>query len=173
MKQKLYLVRHAIAEDRDIFKASGLTDELRPLTAKGKFKMRKLASWLQDQIEGQLDFAIESPLLRSKQTLDILLEVVTPHCRLELSLLDPSSPVELLMEKLLSLKGQNILCVGHEPQLSNLIALLLGFDAKLQNPFKFKKGGMACLSFSTIEGKFKIHLEWLVAPKIILSHQKK
>lgn len=169
MVQNLYLVRHGIAEDREIFKTTGLSDHLRPLTPLGQKKMMKISKWLSVMIPESLDFVIESPLLRSKQTLDILLEDLTAKCRLEFSLLDPSQAPELLVEKILTMKGSQILCVGHEPHLSELLALFLGFDPNLQSPFKFKKGGVACLSFKSYEDSLKVTLEWLVAPKAILS----
>lgn len=169
MVQNLYLVRHAIAEDREVFKATGLPDHLRPLTPLGQKKMVKISKWLSAMIPEPLDFVIESPLLRSKQTLDILMEDLTAKCRLEFSLLDPSNAPELLVEKILTMNGSQILCVGHEPHLSDLLALFLGFDSNFQSPFKFKKGGVACLSFKAFDDSLKVTLEWLVAPKTILS----
>ena len=168
MVQNLYLVRHAIAERREVFKSSGLPDHLRPLTPAGQKKMVRISKWLSAMISEPLDFVIESPLLRSKQTLDILMEDLTVKCRLEFSLLDPSEDPSLLIEKILTMKGSQILCVGHEPHLSELLALFLGFDPKFQSPFKFKKGGVACLSFKAIDDTLKVSLEWLVAPKAIL-----
>ena len=40
---ELYLVRHAIAEDREDFAKKNQDDSLRPLTVKGRKRMQKVA----------------------------------------------------------------------------------------------------------------------------------
>lgn len=168
MIHTLYIVRHAIAEDKEVFKSTGLSDDLRPLTSAGIKKMEQISKWLSFKIDDSLDFVIESPLLRSKQTLDILMQDLHAECRLELEQLDPRQPPELFVEKVLSMKGSKILCVGHEPHLSEILALFLGFNPEYQSPFKFKKGGVACLKFKPIDDTLKVTLDWLVTPKTIL-----
>ena len=65
----LYIVRHAIAE------AAGNSDyeddSQRPLTQKGRKKMRKIARGLKE-LEKQLDLILTSPYLRATQTTEVL-----------------------------------------------------------------------------------------------------
>ena len=64
---KVLLVRHAIAVDRD---TPGISDHLRPLTEEGAARFRKTARSLADLLTP--DLLLTSPLLRAKQTAEIL-----------------------------------------------------------------------------------------------------
>ncbi|MCJ8277182.1 MAG: histidine phosphatase family protein [Bdellovibrionales bacterium] len=70
---KLYIIRHAHAEERHIFAQSGKPDELRPLTETGIKRMRKfLQSFTKN--EEDINLFLQSPLIRAQQTVDILKE---------------------------------------------------------------------------------------------------
>jgi pimeloyl-ACP methyl ester carboxylesterase len=47
---QLLVIRHAIAEDRDAFAASGRDDSERPLTESGRDKMRRVARGLRELV---------------------------------------------------------------------------------------------------------------------------
>jgi broad specificity phosphatase PhoE len=82
---KLYLVRHAIAEDS----AGYEDDSLRPLTEKGRERMKRIAAALME-IGVQPDLIVSSPYLRASQTASILAKALKyrDFINRELSLLE-------------------------------------------------------------------------------------
>jgi phosphohistidine phosphatase len=163
---KLFLIRHAIAEDREDFKKSGLPDDRRPLTEVGRKKMHKVASKL-FLLEPDIQVFYQSPLVRSQQTVDVLKKHFSKASTDTLSSLSPGSPMEALLKDLQShLQGESAL-IGHESHISQFLTYLL--TGKTQpNPFLFKKGGIACLEYKKIQaGQFK--LKWFVTPKLFLA----
>ena len=65
---ELYLVRHAIAAERG---PEWPDDTKRPLTHKGIARMRQLVEGLED-LGVELDLILTSPLLRARQTADLV-----------------------------------------------------------------------------------------------------
>jgi phosphohistidine phosphatase len=123
---RLYFLRHGQAEARDEWTAP---DEERPLTADGITEMRA-AAWGLRRLDFRLDLLLSSPLVRAQHTADIVghalkVSVVTepalsPGCTLEkladvLARFGPASS---------GLKWGAVL-VGHEPDLSTMIAALI------------------------------------------------
>jgi phosphohistidine phosphatase len=167
---KLFLIRHAIAEDREDFKKTGLPDSQRPLTKEGQRKMYKIAEKL-FLLEPQIEEFYQSPLLRSQQTVQALQKFYTRASIQTLNSLDPETPVENLMNDLqrLSLDKDRAL-VGHEDHISQFFAYLITgqFNTQSKNrAFAFKKGGIACLEYKKARaGQFQ--LKWFVTPKIFL-----
>ncbi len=167
--KEVYIVRHAIAEDRIEFAKSGLLDSERPITEQGRHKMIKISEWLKHQIESDIDLIAYSPLVRSKQTCDILKKTINCKSVDLWDELEPSTQVLKLKNKIfneLELKN-NIMLVGHEPQLTSLVQSLLSKAETTTNPiqnfFKLKKGGVVCITF-----KPEPVLKWFVTPKNIL-----
>ena len=68
---RLLIVRHAIAEDRVAFAATGKDDDERPLTEEGRSRMEQGARGLR-QLVPALDLVATSPLVRAVQTAEIL-----------------------------------------------------------------------------------------------------
>src|SRR3954469_737413 len=93
----LLVIRHAIAEDKDAFAASGRSDDQRPLTAAGRSKMRRAAEGLRSTCP-RVAAVASSPLLRARETADI----VAPAFRLArveiVDALRPDRPFEELAE---------------------------------------------------------------------------
>src|SRR5262245_49797749 len=58
----LLVVRHAIAEDKDVFARTGRSDDLRPLTDDGRAKMRRAADGLRS-VAPEVDLVATSPLV--------------------------------------------------------------------------------------------------------------
>ncbi len=102
--KELIIVRHGIAENRDDFAKTGQPDSKRPLTADGKIKIKKISNWLKTQIKGELDLIVDSPLLRSKQTLDLLKLDLKFNMSLNMAELNPDVSSYVLLDKILSLK---------------------------------------------------------------------
>lgn len=165
---KLILVRHAMAEDREEFFKRNIEDHLRPLTAKGKKKMFKVASEFSELI-GEVDHIITSPFLRAKETADILHDVFPGAHVLEAAELVPQSPPQSFLKWLRSFQGsfKTIMAVGHEPQLSVFASFLLTGDAVSR--IDFKKSGMLCFEFESTEDLVQRHiqLKWMIHPKMV------
>ncbi|MFN8943482.1 MAG: SixA phosphatase family protein [Pseudobdellovibrionaceae bacterium] len=165
---KLILVRHALAEDREIFFKKNLEDHLRPLTPKGRKKMLKVATEFSAFI-GKVDHIITSPLVRARETAEILKQVFVEATLIEAAELVPQSPPQSFLKWLRSLNGpfNTIMAVGHEPQLSVFASFLLTGDTTSR--IDFKKSGMVCFEFETTEDLVQRHiqLKWMIHPKMV------
>ncbi len=160
---KILIIRHAIAEDRMVFAKTGLSDDLRPLTEKGTGRMQEAAQGLK-KLLSRIDVLANSPLVRARQTADILGERYLSARRVELQELAPSGEASRVAEHLATLPPETIVAVvGHEPGLSELAAWLLAGE-----PFGFMalKKGSACLleTFDT-PGPSCAELLWALTPK--------
>lgn len=157
----LYLVRHAIAFERD---ERWPDDSKRPLTHKGTARMREVVEGLRELNVG-LDLVITSPLVRAKQTADVLLAGWSDPPALAVSdSLGPSGSPAAVAEVLSShTKLKSIALVGHEPGLGDLGAWLIGAKA----PLAFKKGGVACIEMPTLPVVGPGQLIWLATPRML------
>ena len=72
---ELYLVRHAVAGDREEFAQKNPEDHLRPITLKGRKKLQKVAMKLLDLIE-EVDFIVTSPYLRAMQSAEVISQLI-------------------------------------------------------------------------------------------------
>jgi phosphohistidine phosphatase len=159
----LYLLRHAIAVERGGLEHAD--DRLRPLTPKGERRMRRIAEGML-RLGLSFDLLLSSPYLRAKQTADIVAEVFKLQERLHLSatLAPDGHPRHLLAELGGRYKAQrNVLLVGHEPYLSQLISLLVSGGTDLR--VVMKKGGLCKLSASPLRYGRCATLEWLMTPR--------
>src|SRR5437867_4871731 len=68
---RLMVVRHAIAEDRDVYARTHRDDAGRPLTSEGRRKMEQVALGLK-QLVPALDLLAASPFRRAVETADII-----------------------------------------------------------------------------------------------------
>ncbi|MFM8470692.1 MAG: SixA phosphatase family protein [Limisphaerales bacterium] len=137
---KLYFLRHAAALD-------GLDDAKRPLSPTGRRQARKLARFLR---RGGIafDHAFSSPLVRAKQTLDIVLDITQetrPVRAQEVSALLNEADPDTFADWLLRLPPDagHVLLVGHEPSLSARVRRLLGLDRV--EALELAKGALACV----------------------------
>lgn len=160
----LYLVRHAVAYDRDA--ARWPDDRERPLTAKGAARFRKVAA-IVPRLGLNVDACLSSRLTRAWQTAEILQrEAGWPEPR-QFPNLEPGATPAEVVKALASRKEAALALVGHEPNLSLLLAhLLVGAGAAPLGGMK--KGGIACLEFSGKPAAGKGSLLWLATPKLIL-----
>jgi len=67
----LLVVRHAIAEDKERFAATGRSDDQRPLTEEGRAKMRRGADGLR-KVARRAHVLASSPLVRARETAEII-----------------------------------------------------------------------------------------------------
>jgi phosphohistidine phosphatase len=160
----LFIMRHGIAVDRD--PVSFPDDSRRPLTLKGEDRVRLIADAMR-ALELSFDHILSSPHLRASQTAEIAANALGAKEDLEFTdALVPEGDPKALIRVVNQLKPapENVLLVGHEPFLSQLISVLIAGhpDAAID----LKKGGLARLEIagSLRHGKCG-ELAWLLAPK--------
>jgi phosphohistidine phosphatase len=136
----LYVLRHALAED-----AAAGGDEARHLTEVGRIRARKAALGMRE-LGIELDSILTSPLARALETAEVVASIyangLTPNVLTELATgIAPDVAVAALAPH-----GHNdsLMIVGHEPQLSALISILLTGQADTMHP-RLRKGGCVAL----------------------------
>jgi phosphohistidine phosphatase len=158
---QLYLVRHAVAEDRS---EAWPDDAKRPLTSKGATRFRKSARGLA-RMGVTLDVILTSPLVRTRQTSDILAAVFEP--RPPIVAVDALAPGGAYAAVLAEIEKQarrtHIGLVGHEPDIGEMAAHLAGLRHRLD----FKKGAVCCIDRETLSPQASGRLEWFLTPRIM------
>lgn len=160
---KLYLLRHGVAVERG--SPDYPDDSARPLTTEGRDKVRQVAVGMRRLGLG-FDLILSSPYVRARETAELVAAALdaTRKLRFVPSLAEEDAHTEVVREiAALRPPPENLLLVGHEPHLSELMALLLTGETAM--PIHFKKAGLACLSINGIEAGPCAVLEWLLAPK--------
>ncbi|HEX7376468.1 MAG TPA: phosphohistidine phosphatase SixA [Pirellulales bacterium] len=158
---KIYIVRHAWAEDQDETKYPD--DDLRPLSRKGRKRFRRLARKLAKRGCDVARIAT-SPLVRCRQTADILADYLASEAVIvELDALRPGSRVEPLLEWTRQQQGQDVAWVGHAPDVGGLTAALIGESAAIE----FDKGAVAAVEFSDPPAAGRGVLRWLAVAELL------
>jgi phosphohistidine phosphatase len=158
---ELYLVRHGIAADRgDEYP----DDSKRPLTNEGIASLRKEVKAL-EALGVSFDHIITSPLVRTKQTADVFAQHLPskPSVSTSDSLAPAGSPAGVVQDVVKHARKGRIALVGHEPNLGELAARLIG----AKTPIEFKKGGICRIDFEVLPPKGAGQLRWLVTPKML------
>jgi phosphohistidine phosphatase len=154
---ELYFLRHGLAGQHGDPKYKD--DSLRPLTAEGKEKMHRAAQGMQG-LGLRFDSVLSSPYLRARQTAEIAAEackIKIKEVHLTNNLLPPATVEQLLSEITAQFpKSENILLVGHEPHLSEMISSLLNCGRALN--IDFKKGALCWVTVQKNAGT----LNWLL-----------
>jgi phosphohistidine phosphatase len=155
---RICLVRHAIAVERG---TPGYEDDsLRPLTARGRDRMEAETPGLRGLFSPQV--IVSSPLLRARQTADILLAAYgLPKSRISAAL--ASGDNKQLLADLLDIEADAVMLVGHEPHMSATLSWLLTGDEERMS-VTFKKGGAALLACEGEPRAGRCMLEWLIQP---------
>jgi phosphohistidine phosphatase len=158
----LYILRHGIAVEHGA--AGYKNDDERPLTGKGERKMWKIADAIKE-MEISFDSIFSSPLVRARQTAEIVAEALKCKKRLELTdTLSPQQSAKPLIEHLQDQRAvDDILLVGHEPFLSQFVSLLISGNP--ETSVLLKKGGFCKLSTEHLKHAKCATLEWLLTPK--------
>jgi phosphohistidine phosphatase len=161
---ELYIMRHGIAVTRG---SAGFSDDAkRPLTPVGKQKVRKIATGLK-RLEVALDWIVSSPLVRSVETAEIVGESLGAEVPMEFcEALRPGGSAEGLIAYLAKRANRwRVLVVGHEPDLSELAARLIG--AGRHANLAFKKGGCCLITFEEFPPKSPGLLVWWATPRLL------
>ncbi|HLJ12277.1 MAG TPA: histidine phosphatase family protein [Planctomycetaceae bacterium] len=155
----IWLVRHAIAAERDEFDGP---DAERPLTDKGRKRFRKFCDRLADQTRLPAS-VISSPLLRAAETAEIFAKSagLKKSDIVFTELLAPGAQARPLLRLLRDQPASSVALVGHEPDMSRCLTDLIG-----GGKFDFGKGHIAALEFDGVLSVGKGRLCWFLGPKI-------
>ena len=157
----LFLVRHAIAEERG---AAWPDDDQRPLSRDGTRKWKSAARGLATLLP-KIDQLLTSPLVRTCQTSEILAHALSPTPKITLfdALRPDTSPGDAISALRSQVNKGSVVLVGHDPMLSELASALL----HLQGPLEFKKGGAMAIVSQGIGTRGPSRLEWFLTPKVL------
>jgi len=160
----LYIIRHAIAADAETSEYE--SDSERPLTDKGRKKMRQIAKGLRN-LGVEFDLILSSPFVRARETAEILADVFKMKKKIDFSdnLIPMGNPELLITEMNEKYPVESIAVVGHEPHLSSLVSMLVAENGKLD--VTLKKGGVCYLSADDLHPGRRATLEWLLTPGIL------
>lgn len=158
---ELYLIRHGVAAERS---DEYPDDSKRPLTSGGISRLRKEAKAL-DEMEIGFDHIITSPLARARQTADVFAELLKSKPSLSQSdaLAPAGTPAGVMQELAKYLRKGRIALVGHEPNMGELAARLIG----ARTPLEFKKGAICRIDFDVPPPKGTGQLRWFVTPRML------
>jgi phosphohistidine phosphatase len=140
----LYIIRHAIAVDREEHRGK---DAGRPLSQQGRRKMRRIARGMRRL---GLRFDVVSRELSQQNTVSISANLA------------PGKNAAPLLASLADRNQKSVLLVGHEPQLSRLISTLVSGSGALS--LTMKKGGLCRLTVAHPGRPGTATLEWLITP---------
>ena len=156
---ELYILRHGIAVERGTpgYKKDGD----RPLTKEGEDKMRQIADAMRG-MDLKFDLILSSPLVRAEQTANIVAgevdeEVTFTHY------LEPGGNALDLINEINDEKAHRVLLVGHEPDLSSLVSILI--SGKSDAGIELKKGGLCKLTTEKLVFGQCARLNWLLTPR--------
>lgn len=154
------LIRHGIAVERDEWEG---TEENRPLTQRGKKRVRQAAAGLA-ALDCRPTHVFTSPFVRAYDTARLVRMGVCPSVKVEtLEELAVGAKPKQLVQVLQTLPSDAaVLCVGHEPFLGELVSLLL--CGKTLPNFPLKKAGAVCVE---AEGQIRAgqcRLRWWFPP---------
>src|SRR5262245_18356388 len=119
---EIYIVRHAIVAERG---PEWPDDTQRPLTERGISRFKDSVAGLKP-LDATIDEIFSSPLVRAKQTADILPAGILGHSTVKLldALAPGHSPAVVMAQLAKAAKRRRIAIVGHEPDLGELAAYL-------------------------------------------------
>ena len=154
----LYVLRHAIAEDR----TPRQPDSGRRLTAPGEVKAARVLAHARS-IGVRPGTVLTSPYIRAAQTAEIARE--------QLRLSEPAVVTEALVPYVNVFDlwegireyfaSGDVMVVGHNPQLSSLVSWLLG---SRQDALWLKKSGLVALDVGSAGPHPRAMLSWLLTP---------
>lgn len=162
---KLIIVRHAEAVER----SPEVSEEWRFLTGEGRVFFRKTARTMLEKGISP-DLILTSPLIRAVQTADILAETLSYTGPLiATNKLAPGFDVTDLDDILTQHGSANeLVLVGHEPDLSDLVASLLSLASNI----KFKKGTAVMLKLDPAGPGAPAAFKWLASGKNLITSRK-
>lgn len=158
---ELLLFRHGIAAPRDAWQGE---DAHRPLTDKGRARTRQVSQGLRS-LRVAPTHILTSPFIRAHETAEILYKTLSAKHAVQIcDELIPESPADKILPLLSTLPQDGyVLCVGHEPQLSELAGLVI--FGKPSPGLALKKAGACEISFEEAPKPGRGVLEWWLPPR--------
>lgn len=155
---RLYVLRHAIAEEPRL----GQPDSSRHTTERGRFKARRVLSHAR-HVGVHPDVVLTSPYPRASETAEIACqELRLGTAPIETRALEPyMNERELWNEARGYLAAGDVMVVGHNPQLSSLVMLLMG---AAPGALWLKKSGLVALDVEGMGSRPAAMLLWLLTP---------
>ncbi len=133
----LYLIQHGEAVDKSI-------DPERPLTDKGRNDVVKVAAYTAKKGGPSVLAVTHSGKLRARQTAELFAyEIESLQGVVAVKDLEPEADPAIWVERL-GLMEDDVVIVGHMPQLSKLASALVCGD-KDKNVVEFRNAGLVCL----------------------------
>jgi phosphohistidine phosphatase len=160
---RVVLFRHGPAGEAD--PSLWPNDALRPLTEAGRERTRRAAEGVAE-LEPRIVRVISSPLLRARQSAQLLHEILGLEGRVALcDALAPGGSTGKLLEALPDVREDEALAlVGHEPDLGKLAGtLLFGAPAHVA----IKKAGACAVEFSGRALAGSGQLMWFMPPRVL------
>lgn len=160
--KSLFFMRHGPAVE----KTSILYDDRdRPLTEDGIKRVSAAAKGL-SKAAGDFDIILTSPLKRAFQTAALVAGRLDAEKKIEIcSELAPRTSFNKLMQALERYKNRNrILLVGHEPDLSMAVSMLLGAR---NSSVQMKKGAVCRVDVDGLPPDGTAQLVWLMQPRAL------
>jgi phosphohistidine phosphatase len=163
---ELYVIRHAVAEERG---ESWPDDAKRPLSEDGASRMRKAARGL-DRLGVTVDVVVTSPLVRTKQTAEIVAAALNPKPPVVTaeSLAPDGTYQEIITDLEKQAKRTRIAIVGHEPGIGEFAARLIGS----RHSIPFKKGAICRIDVDALPPSGPGDLRWMLTTRILRSIRK-
>jgi phosphohistidine phosphatase len=163
----LTLLRHGVAVELSEMpvppEGPPPADAERPLTDRGRRRLKKTARGLR-RLRVRPDRILHSGLVRARETAEIVaagLELDVPSFVEVAALLPDADPAELL-SLLPTLGADDVLCVGHAPNLDRVIAAICGAEGRSISALG--KAGAARLELPE-PGAALGRVDWLLPPK--------
>ena len=157
----VYLVRHGLAAERG---DAWPDDSKRPLVQRGIVRLRQAAAAL-TRLDITFDVILTSPLTRARQTADLLAAGLAGRPPIHsIDSLSPGGSYAAFVDDLARHgRRSHIACVGHEPDLGQFAARLIGGRA----PIEFKKGAICRIDVDALPLSGPGHLRWFVTPRML------
>jgi phosphohistidine phosphatase len=157
----LLVLRHGEAGKRSPLP----NDSKRTLTAEGRQEIIDLSNGLKS-LQVKLDYVLSSPLLRAKDTAEIVAKSLKFKGKIEeLQSLKPEGSRLEFYSALSKLKQDSVvLVVGHEPYLSQMISEAI---SQSECRINLKKAGLARIRVIATLPKLRGDLRWLLTPKLL------
>lgn len=156
---QLYLLRHGLAVPHG---TPGIADDDRPLTSEGERRVRAIGRGLK-RLKLKLVRIATSPLPRALKTAQIVAEALGDADLVEVvDELRAGQDASSIRTWLATREETRLMLVGHNPSLSDLLALLTTGDEKL-GYCELRKGGIAALTGDP-RGLYKV--DWIARPKL-------
>lgn len=159
---EIYLVRHAIAAERG---PKYPDDRLRPLTPAGTKRFAESVPGLVE-MGVVVDVVLTSPLVRARETAMVLAAGLKPKPPIvEVEALAPGGRPQAVIEaiKTHARRSRRMALVGHEPDLGELAARLLGARGGVE----FKKGAVCLIDVDGATPGGPGTLRWMLTPKAL------